>query len=103
MSIVELLNAYSYRAAACAILIAMSASVHAQLFCDRPNKPTCIGVLAISRDELTFQACRDEVETYRLRMLSYLDCLRVENDSAANELKKEIDHFNECAHSEFCF
>lgn len=91
------------RSAACAFLIGISTASHAQMFCDRPRKPSCIESLAISRDELTFQTCRDEVQTYRRHMLEYMDCLRSERDDAADELKKQIDRFNECAQSEMCF
>lgn len=95
--------ANSYRLAVCAFLIGVSTPSHAQMSCDRPNKPSCIDSMAISRDDLTFQTCRDEVGTYRCQMIEYMDCLRLESDDAAEELKKQIERFNQCAQSEICF
>jgi hypothetical protein len=92
-----------YRAGIIAVLIGLSTASHAQMLCDRPNKPSCIDMLSISRDDLTFQTCRDEVDTYRRQMIEYMDCLHRESDDAADELKKQIEHFNECARSEICF
>src|SRR4051794_4970695 len=81
----------------------MSAAYAQTYYCDRPRKPSCIDAMAISRDEVTFQTCRDEVEHYQRRSVEYQDCLRMEFDDMASERKKQIDRFNSCAQNTYCY
>jgi hypothetical protein len=70
-------------------------------FCDRPAKPSCLIMLG-SGDQYGFDSCRDEVLRYQRSVQEYLQCLRMEADDAADELKKTIRQFNDCASNRYC-
>jgi hypothetical protein len=84
------------------IQVAAGSSASSQMYCDRPREPSCVGTLALFRDEFTFQICRDEMELFRRRMQEYVDCLRNEQDDVIGVLNKTIDQFNACARNPLC-
>jgi hypothetical protein len=67
-------------------------------FCSPPVEPSCIDSLSLSRDEFTFNSCRDEVESYRRGVKSYIDCMldevQTERDEQVRKLNDVIERFN---------
>ena len=64
------------------------------LWCQTPAKPYCAEAYGAFRDEFEFRQCRSEVEAYRRRIRSYLECLSEESEVAARDVNRVIDAFN---------
>jgi hypothetical protein len=80
----------------------MTATASAQMYCARPDPPSCMEELMLDRSEANFQLCRDEIEEFRTKVRDYNDCLTSEQNDMLDELKKTIAQFNACTQSEVC-
>ena len=66
----------------------------ASLYCSEPTEPSCISMLAISRDEFSFDTCRSEVESYLDEVRDYQQCLRDEINEKTDEANRVVEQFN---------
>jgi hypothetical protein len=62
--------------------------------CYEPAKPSCISMLGISRDEFSFNMCRDDVNRFRLDTEEYLACLDKKKNDAIDEFNKAVEEIN---------
>ncbi len=96
------MNATKYQGAVVLVFVlatAMSAEqVGAYGFCSVPREPSCVDMMGISKDEFTFQMCRNELESYRRQVQSYIRCLidevASEREDKTRKLNRAIDRFN---------
>ena len=59
-------------------------------------------MLNISRDQLTFDLCRLDMEAYQRGVRHYLSCLQDEHADAIRRLDAIIERFNQCARHTVC-
>ncbi len=88
----------------------------AQMYCSAPSEPSCIGMMSFSRDQMSFDLCRSQVQSYRSETTSYLACLRRgqeeameqaneairRRNQAVQELNRVVERFNACARNDYC-
>lgn len=78
-----------------ALAMAAASGARAQgLWCQPPGKPYCVEGYGAFLNEFDFAQCRSEVEEYRRRIRTYLECLREESEGAVRDLDRVIDAFN---------
>jgi hypothetical protein len=58
---------------------------------ERPEKPSCVESIL---DEVTFDSCREEMETYRSKISDYMRCLAAESKDALSEYNAAVSEFN---------
>lgn len=74
----------------------------AEMLCFYPQRPSCLISLSIMRDEITLQACRSSVESYRRQVNDFLQCQQLNATEIVRDLNSTINKFNGCARSEIC-
>ena len=73
-------------------------------YCSKPSEPSCIGMLGISRDQFSFDMCKNSVKSYLSEVESYKDCLISEATSISSEASSVIKKFNCYARgNDICF
>jgi hypothetical protein len=73
-------------------------------YCSEPSAPSCIAMLGISRDEFTFDMCRNQVRNYLSEVEDYKQCLIRTMDQVNEEADDAIRKFNCYAEgNEICF
>lgn len=82
-------------------LMLLPISAQASMFCNRPSTPYCLIGLG-SADRFGFDSCRQDMLRFQRAMRDYLECLRVESEDAADELRRAIRQFNDCANNTYC-
>lgn len=70
-------------------------------YCDKPNKPSCMMMLAMG-DKSMFDMCRMEVERYRRQVVEFVECSKREQNDAIDELNQVVNQFNACAANTYC-
>ncbi len=71
-----------------------STSASAFLFCSEPTKPSCIDRYGTFDDELSFDRCKSEVESYLRNAQSYRSCLIDQVNNTKSEANAVVDKFN---------
>jgi hypothetical protein len=68
---------------------------------ERPEKPSCIGY-PFNGDDSIIEECRSEIESYRSRINSYLDCLVAESNEVRDEFNSTVRTFNCSVGGSYC-
>jgi hypothetical protein len=68
---------------------------------ERPEKPSCF-TMPFEGDDILFEDCRSQMQSYKSSMRDYLDCLKAESDEAIEEYNSTVRSFNCNAQGSFC-
>ena len=63
-------------------------------FCTAPSDVSCVDMLGISRDQLSFDLCHSELESYQQQLQSYINCVQDEISEHQRKLNEAIERFN---------
>lgn len=86
--------------------LAMSAlfasTASAQMFCPRPDPPSCARHLMSSSQGWEFDDCRARIVRFQREIQDYIECQRQDREQLLQDLDDVIRQFNACARDRFC-
>lgn len=74
----------------------------AQMFCPRPDPPSCARFLMSSSQAWEFDDCRARIVRFQREVQDYAECQRQDREQLRQDLDDVIRRFNACARDRFC-
>ncbi len=64
-------------------------------YCTEPIEPTCIVLLGLSRDQFSFDLCRNQIEAYVSNIDAYIACRVRALENERRDLNRKADEYIE--------